>query len=320
MDRNALLLYLRDLRDLEIAKRKIELIINSEKQRYEKRINDLSRANLTKISDKESGWTIGMVLGAIFCLGIGISGTFLFIHMMLFGTTTKATLTTKTINGITTNNYIEYEKVPIGTHPLLIITTIGLVIITLIGVFIVFHAIHGTQNNRRNIKKAKKHNDTEITRIKEQEGVCIQVKQQWQQRANYLMSELSKVNSLLKSNYSLNILANQYRNLASLYYIYDYMSSSQESLKDTLIHEHMENGIQRILQKLDYIIEQNQEIIFQNRIAEATNRKIIEQNEMMLKSLKQTEINTAAAAQYAEISVNYSKVNAFFNYANYLRN
>lgn len=97
------------------------------------------------------------------------------------------------------------------------------------------------------------------------------------------------------------------------------MSSSQENLKDTLIHEHMENGIQRILKKLDYIIEQNQEIIFHNRILEADNEKIIKQNKGMLSTLKQTEINTEMAAQYAEISANYSKVNTFFSCANYLK-
>lgn len=319
MDRNALLLYLRDLRDLEIAKRKIEFTISSENKEYEKKLSSLNEPNLITIPEKENGWTVGKVLGAVFCLVVGISGTLLFLYMMLFGTKTKATWKTATINGVTTNNFIEYQEVPIGRNPVMVILTIGAILTTVIGGVIVFRAIYETHKNRKSIIEAQQYNDKEILRLKRQESVSAQVQQQWRQRASYLSSELNKVNSLLKANYSLNILANPYRNLASIYYIYDYMSSSQENLKDTLIHEHMENGIQRILQKLDYIIEQNQEVIFQNRILEAENKKIIEQNEGMLKVLRQTEINTAVAAQYAEISANYSKTNAFFNYANYLR-
>lgn len=320
MDRNALLLYLRDLRDLEIAKRKIEFIISSENKGYSKKLSSINKPNLVTIPEKESGWTIGKVLGTIFCLGFGIFGTLLYVYMMLFGTTTKATQKTATINGITTNNFIEFKEVPIGINPFMVIMTIGTILITLNGLFIAFHAIYETHKNKKRIIEAQRYNDKEFLRIKGLESTATQVQQQWQQRASYLNSELNKVSSLLKAYYNLNILANQYRNLASIYYIYDYMSSSQESLKDTLIHEHMENGIQRILQKLDYIIEQNQEVIFQTRILEAENKKIIEQNEGMLRSLRQIEINTAEAAQYAEISANYSKTNAFFNYANYLRN
>lgn len=317
MDRRALLLYLRDLRDLEIAKRKINFIISNESKGYRQKLNSLSKANLIQIPEKESGWTVSKVLAAIFCLVIGVLGMSFFMYLMLFGSTRKATNKTVTINGKTYNNVI--EEVPIGINSIMVILTIGSAVITLIGICIVFHSIYETQKNKKSIIQAQKYNDSEILRIKEQEGLCTQLQQQWQQRANYLKSEFSKVDSLLKENYGLNVLANQYRNLASLYYIYDYMSSSQESLKDTLIHEHMENGIQRIIQKLDYIIDQNQEIIFQNRILEADNKKIIEQNEKMLTSLRKTEINTATACQYAEISANYSKINAYFNYASYLR-
>lgn len=67
----------------------------------------------------------------------------------------------------------------------------------------------------------------------------------------HLKEELEKVKTLLQEAYALNILASAYRNVVSVYYIYEYMSTSQASLEETLIHEHMENGIKRIESKLD---------------------------------------------------------------------
>lgn len=292
MDRNALLLYLRDLRDLEIVKRKIVFIIEKESQIYEKKLSALSEPKLIKVPEKEAFWNkeyTTYILAVFMCFFVAIMW--------------------KIIWGQKYTGFLEVNFFPICF-------TLGGIGIML---GIIFSIIYKKYQNKKDIIKAEEKNSTEILRVKQQEGMCIQLRKHWQEHENYLKSELRKVNSLLKENYGLNILANQYRNLASLYYIYDYMSSSQENLKDTLIHEHMENGIQRILKKLDYIIEQNQEIIFHNRILEADNEKIIKQNKGMLSTLKQTEINTEMAAQYAEISANYSKVNTFFSCANYLK-
>lgn len=128
----------------------------------------------------------------------------------------------------------------------------------------------------------------------------------------------------MEEAYSLNILAKPYRNLPSVYYIYEYMSTSQASLEETFLHEHMENGFQRIGKKLDIIISQNEEIIFTNRQIEANTSKIVERTTEMLNKLQRslelqqrTEQNALEAAQYASICATYSKVNAFFSTANY---
>lgn len=185
---------------------------------------------------------------------------------------------------------------------------------------ILYGIISESNENRSAIRKAKKNNSDENYRINQNKDTIIELQQKWTNRSNYLRKEYEKVNALLADNYNLNILANPYRNLASVYYIYDYMSSSQETLRDTLIHEHMENGIQRILEKLDYIIDQNQEIIFQNRILESQNREVINQNKKMLNNLRNIESNTNITAQYAEIAANYSGATAYFALADYLKN
>lgn len=145
------------------------------------------------------------------------------------------------------------------------------------------------------------------------------VNYQWRKRSAYLKSEKSKVEALLQNYYGLNILANPYRNLASVYYIYDYMSSCQDSLKETLIHEHMENGIQRILEKLDDVIRSNEEMILRTRVLESHSKRIIEQNEELLKSAERMNESNDLIVENTALIANYSKVNAYFSLANYLK-
>lgn len=124
-----------------------------------------------------------------------------------------------------------------------------------------------------------KHNSNEKIRVESNADKIQKVQDEWMQWLKYLESEYNKVNSLLTSYYNQNILASQYRNLPALIYIYDYMSTSQESFRDTLIHEHMENGIRKILDRLDTIISQNEAIIFNQHRLEAQNNKMVYQNE-----------------------------------------
>lgn len=82
--------------------------------------------------------------------------------------------------------------------------------------------------------------------------------------------------------------------------------------------KYMENGIQKILSRLDYIIQQNEYMIFNQHRIEAQNKNMISQNESMLKSLERTEQNTFESKEYAQLSLNYNKATAFFAAATYL--
>lgn len=99
---------------------------------------------------------------------------------------------------------------------------------------------------------------------------------------------MQKVSALLEDAYSLNLLAKPYRNLPSVYYIYEYMSTSQASLKETVMHAQIENGFQRIEKKLDIIINQNEDIIFATRRIEANTAKTVEQTTEMLENLQKS--------------------------------
>ena len=135
------------------------------------------------------------------------------------------------------------------------------------------------------------HNKNEDIRLEKNQQLINEILIKKDDYEKYMKGQYVTVSNLLNDYYNMNLLPNPYRNLASVYYIYDYMSSSQESLQDTFVHEHMENGIQRIISKLDYIIEQNEQIIFSNRILESQNESIKQQNCNMLSSLEIDEVS-----------------------------
>lgn len=301
MKREALLVYLQDLRDLEVAKYQIEKMIKNNNfiktvtlQNIQCEIDIAEKANYWKLPNQpEPVWLIMEIMGIIL-----IFGSFFF----------------------------RWLGIPLIDMICMVIGVLGTIIW---GVLCVCEYKRYIKEK----KEVKLHNIKEKERLEMVVPSIIKDKHELQQKIikesnskeQYLKNELEKVVVLLKESYSLNIIASTYRNLASIYYIYEYMSTSQSSLEDTFIHEHMENGIKRIENKLDIIIEQNRELIFSVRQIEVNTHKTVKQTTEMLTMLQQnlesqqrTEQNTLEAAQYAAICATYSKTNAFFSMANYL--
>ena len=288
INRNALLLYLRDLRDLEIAKKKISALYSKEKKYMENELVYMKTPSLRVENDVRD------YSGGFMMLGIGIVGTLFSGWITL---------------GFGTGFFTIIFKLFFGGM------TIMCIIMTILGLVMI---ISDDREVSKSNKEAKKHNAEEKARVENNADRVAQMEREYKQTLSYLSSEYNKADSLLTAYYNQNLLPKQYRNLASLIYIYDYMSTSQESFSDTLIHEHMENGIQKILSRLDYIIQQNEYMIFNQHRIEAQNKNMISQNESMLKSLERTEQNTFESKEYAQLSLNYNKATAFFAAATYL--
>jgi hypothetical protein len=182
----------------------------------------------------------------------------------------------------------------------------------------IFLTISDNRRVNKQEKIARIHNIQEEDRVAKNHKALEEKRQNWNARSVYLKRQKNEVRTLLNEAYSINILPNPYRNLASVYYIYDYMSSSQAGLEETLLHEHLENGIQRILDKLNTIIYQNEYRILQNQRIEASNQQLVSRATKMVNSLAQIKDNTELAAQYARLSAFYSGATAYFAYAGYL--
>lgn len=298
MDRKVLLLYLKDIRDLEFAKYKIDMIYADEQRKYYETMNELQDYKTVEIPDeKKDNWSSDSYIGFL----IGFIG--LFMELIAFMQ-----------EGV---KFFDFGDAPVG------LMVFALIFWNVICVGLIMFSIASVQNsakaNKEDIENRKRYNQEVKLANERNREMKPKVNYQWRKRSAYLKSEKSKVEALLQNYYGLNILANPYRNLASVYYIFDYMSSCQDSLKETLIHEHMENGIQRILEKLDDVIRSNEEMILRTRVQESHSKRIIEQNEELLKSAERMNESNDLIVENTALIANYSKVNAYFSLANYLK-
>lgn len=266
MDRNAIVLYLREVRDLEFAQRKIVQLYNLEKSAFEEEKQYLTVSQVPEVGNFEYKVSVpwSYIIGGFFVPVVGFCLWFVAIK-----------------------KYCENKKI--------------------------------AEECNRSRKEAIEKYEKEVARIEENKGTYAAVAKQWNKKSEYWKSEYRTVQSLLNNLYSMNILPEPYRNIQSVYYLYNYMSTSQESLRDALFHEHMENGIQRILAKLDQIVAQNEEIIFSQRIAEAQNQQIIEHNCEMLSELEKTNKTTQEISRKLDVGNTYLRANTYFTYASYLR-
>ena len=164
------------------------------------------------------------------------------------------------------------------------------------------------------------------SQIKEMQDELNRVYDEYNAKKQKIMPKQIESSKLLEKAYSINIIPRRYRNLKSIYYIHEFMSTSQLSLEDALLHGLIDDGISRLETKLDEIIAQNEDLIFQNRQLEANTSEIIEQNkrlldsnQQLLESQERTEQSTYEAAQNARIAANYAETSAFFETLNYLK-
>jgi hypothetical protein len=303
MNRDVLLVYLKNIRDLEVAGYQLRLDKKRAEAKCRGEINTINK----KIAESTTPhyWSKPKFDVLLFLLFGALSGFFCYA-LYMWG-----------IAGFIK----DFAKAPVGCSIALIgsIGVIGTLFIYLWAYFC-------------KLKKSNDHNEAEKKRLEQCAALVPQQKQTIQTKLNALATytngctaELRNIGNLLQNAYSMNILPSQYRNLPSIYYIYEYMSTSQASLEDTLIHEHMENGIQRIMDKLDVIIAQNEERILLERRIEANTRetaestqRMLSKQQQMLESMERTEQNTLEAAQAARIAAQYGEINTFFSAATYL--
>lgn len=135
-------------------------------------------------------------------------------------------------------------------------------------------------------------------------------------KRNVIKSELETVSKILRNLYNVNIIPQQFRNLHTVYFLYDFIKTSNETLSTALLHYDLD----KIKEKLDTVIDQQKEIIINQAIIIAQNAQMIEQNQQTLNRLASIEQNTDRAAQYAKIAANNAEACAWIGIANYIKN
>lgn len=144
----------------------------------------------------------------------------------------------------------------------------------------------------------------------------LEKKKVLQQQYKNMEKELNEAENLLENSYSVNLIPLQYRNIQAVFYLYNYLSTSQETLQNALLHCNLEE----IKAKMDIMIKQQSDMILEMAIQNSQLSEIREQNSNLLNYAAQTEQNTALASQYARIAANNSRITAWISIANFIKN
>lgn len=126
--------------------------------------------------------------------------------------------------------------------------------------------------------------------------------------------EYEQVTLILENAYSVNIVPQQFRNLYAVYYLYDYISTSNESFKDALLNCNLDE----IKKQLAVVIEQQKEIILNQSIIISQNQEMIMQNNRIIRQISKVEQNTELSAQYSKVAAVNAEACAWIGVANYI--
>lgn len=279
-NRDVLNNYLYNVRVLEMYRNKLQKHIND--------LNyDISQLGNRKVGDDGCGsYTIEDILPALGCAGIGL----------VFGVIIGWLKNT----GIA--NFFDIVGFLGGLSTFVIIVSI----LIAIGAIIWLVIMNVKDNNEYKINR-----ENDIRRVEQE----IIQKNNLIHQLNSSKKEMEKINTLLKEEYSLNIIPSKFRNIYAAYFLYDFISTSTASLNEALLHCDLDT----IQEKLDTVIQQQEEIIMELAYQNALNEKIVRQNEQMLGHAIQTENNTALAAQYTRIAANNTNIVAAIQMSEYLR-
>ena len=136
---------------------------------------------------------------------------------------------------------------------------------------------------------------------------------------NDAIDHLKRARSELYAAYGVNIIPNKYRSIYAAYYLYDYFSSSHETDLDKVLQTML---LDQIVNKLDRIIDQQEKIILNQRMAIAMQEKLakqIQQNHRtQMESIARMEKNQQLQNDYlAMIDIN-TCITSFFVTADYI--
>lgn len=125
-------------------------------------------------------------------------------------------------------------------------------------------------------------------------------------------SDRIRVKMALQKAYEPNLIPAPYRDVYPIYYLYDYLSTSRESLSDALLHLDLD----LIRQRLDTVIATQCVSIVQQAITNAQLAFIQSRFDTLIETAKSIEQNTAAIARYSQISAAHLET---IKYLNFLR-
>lgn len=286
-NRDVVIIHLRTLRFLEIARERLRK--NLETIDYK-----INNAGIHQVfyepqrSGSYSDWTTGNILTA-------------------FGTGFAAFVV-----GILLNELVYWL---FDSRVFMVLAFIGLAIGVVIGVYGIIKRI-------KDENKIDRQHATNIANTKKamaDDSVRVQLELQEKERLIVIRpkvyAEYQQVDNQLKHSYSVNIIPSQFRNLYAVYYLYEFLSTSDNTLSEALLHYDLDE----IKRKLDIVIQQQEQIILNQELQISQNESLRKQNDDLIKYAIATETNTRMAAQYTEVAAANTEALMYMSVAHYIR-
>lgn len=172
------------------------------------------------------------------------------------------------------------------------------------------------KNDLRNIAKENKEK-AKISKINRDKARTLSAQIPW------MNAELTEVGQIRSNLYDINWIPLRYRNIETIYYIYDMITTSAIGIDEALkyyLSQEANNKLDEILQKLDTVISQQSRIIMNQAVIQAQNEQLVRSTEESVNKLAAIEENSQAAAEYAQLASRYCEANAYLKLADYFKN
>lgn len=272
MDRKVLITYLQSLKNLEVLRHQLANLYHQHKEEQRSQQKLLETKSHGKFP---AGAIVGLAAAALLVIAA--------VAIWLWGDAYKQ-----------------------GAYSGFILWMVGRTLPIFLGIMVLVvlagsHPLRNIREYNEEVRSANNHNE----QVRQRTPAVKAELQRLDQVMAYDEQEYAKVKQLLEEAYSFNVIPAPYRDLEHMLYISDYMSTSNATLEDTLLHSHMEDGIAAIASRLDIIVRQNVQMIRALQVQAAQNATMLQQ------------LNSIGAD--ARMCAHFSRVNSYIAQADYLK-
>jgi hypothetical protein len=281
MNQTALIVYLKNLRDLETARAKLKEILRNEQTAFEHEDEALRKSRYLRYYkvDLYRYFTTDCCVICAVCFSLAI---------LLFRNAKNDT-------------------------SFLLLALVCLMVGAARLVYAVKKFLDARQAMHTQNERARLHNHRERKKTEENEALRKEKAAAWENRRAYLNDEVHKVDKLLEDAYGLDLLPESYRNLTSVSSVYDYMCASNASLSEALQQDFGSVSAN----SADILKSRKIESAFSSNGSQTLGKEL-NKNIQQLTACCHEESDPALSAEYQKIADQYSQANDFFSLASYL--
>lgn len=294
--RDALVIYLRDVLDLEVLQALFSQKYNEGEHNLRITREQLLTENKVAPQKKSNAIFNGCLIYILVACAIPVLG------MLALGIILP-------ILGVANADTSEIALMPLGVlsavAPLLVLCIPLVIVIT-----------KRRKTNVENEASAAAHNANDDERLRRNWEIYVsRYEQPWMERRAFLQKAYWDVHNVLEETYALNITPVQYRNLASAQYLYEFMSTSHQTFEQALDHAQRDDAIRRIEARLNVIIQQNEQQLRELASIRSNTETLINQQRAILAAqVAQTYYASVSAAHDKAMHAKIDNLDSYIRY------